>query len=90
MAARDHRRSDEGPGRVRRLLGWMLNLTILAVVLACLAWIVPSWLGFDRYVITGGSMEPTIAKGSVVFEKPVGVEDLEVGDVITYQPPPGG
>ena len=72
---------------VRRLLGILVNLAMVVVVLACLAWIVPSAFGYSRYVITGGSMEPTIHKGSVVFEKPVPVDDLGVGDVITYQPP---
>ena len=33
-------------------------------------------------------MSGTFEKGSVVFEKPVPVEDLKVGDVITYLPPP--
>jgi signal peptidase len=71
----------------RRLLGWSLNLAILTVTLGCLAWLAPSAFGYSRYVITGGSMSGTIEKGSVVFEKAVGVDELEVGDVITYQPP---
>src|SRR5690606_2568450 len=37
--------------------------------------------------ITGGSMSGTFEKGSIAFEKPVPVTDLEVGDVITYLPP---
>jgi signal peptidase len=80
-----HRRNNTA----RRLLGWTLNLTLLAIVLMCVGWIAPSALGYSRYVITGGSMTGSIDKGSVVFEKPVPVEELEVGDVITYQPPAG-
>ena len=83
MSTQKHRR----PPLVRRLLGWTVNLAILAVVVLCLAWIAPSAFGYSRYVITGGSMTGTIDKGSVVFEKPVDIDDLEVGDVITYQPP---
>lgn len=75
-------------GLGRRLLRWTTNLGLLAVLLLCLAWLAPSAFGFSRYVITGGSMSPTIERGTVVFEKAVPVSDLEVGDVITYQPPP--
>ena len=59
---------------------------VLAIVVAALI-VLPSLFGFDRYVINGGSMEPTIPKGSVVYSKPVAAEALEVGDIITYRPP---
>lgn len=72
----------------RRVVDSAINLGILAVLMVCLTWLAPSALGYSRYVITGGSMTPTIAKGAVAFEKPVAVSDLEVGDIITYQPPP--
>ena len=71
----------------RRVAGWALTTAILLVTVACLAWIAPSLFGLERYVITGGSMTGSIDKGSVVFEEPVSVDELEVGDVITYLPP---
>lgn len=74
-------------GLTRRAGSWAFNIAMVLVVLGCVAWVVPSAFGFSRYVITGGSMEPTIHRGAVVFEKPVAVDDLDVGDVITYQPP---
>ena len=64
------------------------TLIVVAVILACAAWIIPSLFGYSRYVITGGSMTGTYDKGSVVFEKAVPVSELKVGDVITYMPPP--
>lgn len=76
-------------GPVRRLGRLVVNAALLLTVLAAAAWVVPSFFGYERYVITGGSMSGTFEKGSVVFEKPVPVEDLRVGDVITYLPPPG-
>ena len=76
----------EGPAR--RLARLSVNVTLLITVLAAAAWMVPSFLGYERYVITGGSMSGTFEKGSVVFEKPVPVADLTVGDIITYLPPP--
>lgn len=75
-------------GLARRLGRLVVNAALLLTVLAAAAWVVPSFFGYERYVITGGSMSGTFEKGSVVFEKPVPVEDLRVGDVITYLPPP--
>ncbi|HEX2085516.1 MAG TPA: signal peptidase I, partial [Solirubrobacteraceae bacterium] len=66
-------------GRAGFIASLVLALGILALPLA----------GFERYVITGGSMGGTIERGSVAWAKPVPVADLRVGDVITYDPPPG-
>lgn len=63
---------------------------IVAAVVACVVaalMFVPGLLGYDRYVITGGSMSGTFERGSLVFERQVPVADLNVGDVITYLPP---
>jgi signal peptidase len=70
--------------RLSRFLG---NAAIALVIVASLAFMLPSLLGYERYVITGGSMSGTFEIGAVVFEEPVPVEDLRVGDVITYLPP---
>ena len=51
--------------------------------------ILPWVFGYQRYVITSGSMTGTYDRGSVVFADVVPVSDLRVGDVITYTPPPG-
>lgn len=49
----------------------------------------PIAFGYRHYVVTGGSMEPTIPLGSLVLTRPVPVADLKAGDVITYVPPSG-
>ena len=71
-----------------RVVRKVLSGTIVAAGL-CLAatMLVPMAFGYHRYVITGGSMTGTYDRGSIVFDKPVPVSDLEVGDVITYTPP---
>ena len=51
--------------------------------------LLPGLLGYQRYVITSGSMTGTYDRGSVVFDEVVAVSDLRVGDTITYTPPPG-
>ncbi len=64
---------------------------VVAAAAVCLALaattIVPAALGLEHYVIVGGSMDGTINRGSVVFDREVPVSSLRVGDVITYSPP---
>ncbi len=75
--------------RSKRALRWLGALaTVLCVALAAIL-LVPAALGFQRYVIVSGSMTGTYDKGSIVFDREVPVADLEAGDVITYEPPPG-
>lgn len=73
---------------IRRLARFAGNALVVLTILACAAWIAPSLFGYERYVITGGSMSGTFEKGSLAFEKRVPVADLAKGDVITYLPPP--
>jgi signal peptidase I len=64
------------------------GLTVLCLALAVIL-LVPAALGYQRYVIVSGSMSGTYDKGSIVFDREVPVDELKVGEVITYQPPPG-
>jgi signal peptidase I len=59
---------------------------LLLVALSALV-LVPAALGYERYVITGGSMGRSLPRGSIAFERRVPVSALRVGDVITYTPP---
>lgn len=77
------------PGRLTRAAALATNVLLVVVTVAGLAYLVPSLLGYDRYVITGGSMAGTYDRGSLVFERQVPVDQLAVGDVITYVPPAG-
>jgi signal peptidase I len=74
------------PVPVARWLG--AGLTVLCLALAATL-LLPAALGYQRYVIVSGSMSGTYDKGSIVFDEEVPVEDLKVGDVITYEPPSG-
>jgi signal peptidase I len=69
---------------VRRVLG--IAICAVALVLA-LAVLVPALLGFQRYVITSGSMTGTYDRGSLVFDRVVSTSSLKAGDVITFRPP---
>jgi signal peptidase I len=60
----------------------------VCLVLAGLV-LLPGLAGYERYVITSGSMSGTYDRGSVVFDRVVPVSELRIGDVITYTPPAG-
>ncbi len=74
--------------RVSRTRRIAVNALCLVVMLVALGFILPAAFGFSRYVITGSSMAGAYDRGSVVFEQTVPVSELEVGDTITYVPPP--
>ena len=62
-------------------------LCVAALAIVVLVIVVPALLGMQRYVITGGSMTGTISKGSVIYSRLTSVEQLKVGDIITFYPP---
>jgi signal peptidase len=73
---------------VKRLFkAGVTTLCVTALVAVALLIFLPAMLGWQRYVIVGGSMTGTIDKGSVVYARPVPTADLRVGDIITYVPP---
>lgn len=71
---------------ILRLAGWIATAAVL--VLAGLM-LVPTALGYGRYVLVSGSMTGTYDIGSVVYTKDEPVSSLRVGQVITYAPPAG-
>ena len=79
------------PASARRAVlvtaGGLGRVLLGLVCLVLIATLIPPLLGYQRYVVVGGSMEPTIHRGSVIFDEIVPVEDLRPGDVITYVPP---
>lgn len=75
-------------GITSRLSRVVVNLVLVVVVLVAAGFVIPGLMGLERYVIVGGSMSGTFERGSVAFDELVPVEELEAGDVITYQPPP--
>jgi signal peptidase I len=69
---------------VRKVLS---GIIVAAGLCLAAAMLLPAAFGYHRYVITGSSMQGTYDRGSIVFDKPVPVTELAVGDVITYTPP---
>lgn len=60
-----------------------IALGILFVI--CLAFVGIRISGLATFIVTGGSMEPSIQKGALVLVQPVSPAQVEVGDVITFQ-----
>jgi signal peptidase I len=69
------------------------NAAVTALLIAGFAigavMLVPAAFGYQRFVITSGSMTGTVDPGSLVFSRRVDNRDLKVGDIITYTPPAG-
>jgi signal peptidase len=68
---------------------WSAWLTLVAIGVLAIAILLLAMplLGFQTYVITGGSMTGAINRGAVIFDKTVPVASLKVGDIITFRPP---
>lgn len=75
---------------------WLLNfieITILVIIsLGCILLITQSTIlknkaifGYRSYVIASNSMYPVLEYGDVILVKEIEIEDIEVGDIITYQ-----
>lgn len=71
---------------IAAIAGGAGRLVLLLACLALAATFLPTLAGYERYVLEGGSMEPTIRRGSLVFDEVVPVDRLRHGDVITYVP----
>lgn len=74
--------------RRRRIVSALTTVAMLLAFTLAGIMVLPTLLGYERYVIITGSMVPTLPVGSVVYDEVVPVEDLEVGDIITFVPPP--
>lgn len=58
---------------------------VICVIVVLLPLTVPKLFGYEIYGILSQSMEPEIASGSVVYVKDIDVEDVKVGDIITFK-----
>jgi signal peptidase len=71
-----------------RAFGWATTIALALAAAFAAVMLAPAVFGLQRYVITGDSMRGAYDRGSVIFSEVVGVDELRVGDVITYTPPP--
>jgi signal peptidase I len=71
-----------------RVGSWAVNALLAIGIVLTLLIVLPAILGYKRYVIDGHSMETALPFASMAYDELVNVKDLEVGDVITFKPPP--
>lgn len=86
---REHR---DQPARKRHHPGWrraraILGTVLLAVValFALITVVIPLLLGAQTYTVLTGSMQPGMPPGTLIAVRPTPIEEVRVGDVVTYQ-----
>ena len=75
---------------MRPLASWVTQAVAWFVIFAAgsalaAAVVVPRVAGATPYTILTGSMRPSLPPGTLVVVKPKPVDELQVGDVVTYQ-----
>lgn len=68
-----------------RAFQWLAYLLVVAVILICVGIVIAPRFGWNLNVVYGGSMEPSMGKGSLAVIRPVDPLEVTVGDVITYK-----
>ena len=70
-----------------RILWWLATLATLGVLVLVGIGATSGLLGYDTFVISGGSMRPAIPTGSIVVAERVDPATIEPGDIITFRRP---
>ncbi len=71
--------------RIRRIALRTALLVVVATLGLVVTGALPTLLGYDSFVVTGSSMEPTVRKGSVVIARRVAPHTIAAGDIITFR-----
>lgn len=68
-----------------KTLGTILSAIAFGLLFVlCFSFVAIRVAGLATYIVTGGSMEPTIHKGSLVLVQPTAPSEVKIGDVITF------
>ena len=63
----------------------VISTTVVVVVVFCAIFLMGSRLmGFRVFNVISGSMEPTYSVGDLIYVQKVNIEEIEVGDPITF------
>ncbi|WP_235737294.1 S26 family signal peptidase [Nocardioides alcanivorans] len=69
--------------QVGRILAWSWVVATTAVLVVAV--VVPRLAGATPYTVVTGSMRPGLPPGTLAVVRPTPVEEIGIGDVITYQ-----
>lgn len=70
---------------MKKILSSCVTFVVSIVLVLAILLVGVKFIGLDVYVVLSGSMEPKYPTGSIIYVNEVNAEDLEKGDVITYQ-----
>lgn len=76
-----------GEGSTRRRTRGFVVGVLLAIVcaLALFTVVIPFILGGQSYTVLTGSMRPSLEQGHLIAVRPTPIDDVRVGDIVTYQ-----
>lgn len=70
---------------LRKICKILNNIIIAILIVLVLVMFAPRLFGWQNLAVLSGSMEPNISVGSMIIVKNVNPEELEAGDIITFQ-----
>ena len=71
-----------------RLVKWLTNILLVLLVLAAVFLVVlPAVFASSLAIVYSGSMKPEMPVGAVAWMAPVDPTEIEVGDIIAFNPP---
>jgi len=73
---------------LKKLLGWLVVAIFGAILLVFIGIVIAPRFGWHLDILYGGSMEPAMKVGCLAVVQPVDPQDVSIGDIIAYVPPP--
>lgn len=74
-------------GTISKVLEWIIFSVLLVVFFILLSPLLPTKEYFSTYVISTGSMEPTMPVGTVALTRPVPANEVNVDDILAFSSP---
>ena len=71
-------------GIVKKIITFLANIAYILIILYGIVCI-PMLFGLKPVVVLSGSMNPTFKTGSIIYYEKVPMEDIKVGDIITFE-----
>ncbi len=72
---------------ISKLLAWLVWAALALVLLVVSFVLIAAQYGWEFDAVLSGSMEPALAVGGLVVIKPVDVQQVKIGDVISFKLP---
>ncbi len=69
---------------IKKIFGIITWVVLTIELVLVLIFVAPRLIGLHPYVVTSGSMSPKYKVGSLIYVKKTPVNDIKVGDAITF------